>query len=47
MLGVYTIVKPAAEDGLAGSGRRSVLGAISVALLVGVRRRGSARAAAR
>jgi EmrB/QacA subfamily drug resistance transporter len=32
MLGVYTIVKPAAEDGW-GAGRTLVLGAISVALL--------------
>ena len=44
MLGVYTIVKPAAEDGW-GAGRTLGLGAVSLALLAGVRRpRGDGRA---
>ena len=46
MLGVYTIVEPAAEARLGLGAARSLLGAVSLALLVGVRRaRGDARAA--
>ena len=45
MLGVYTIVKPAAEHGWGSTGGRSALAASSLALLVAfVAREATARA---